>query len=178
MATRFRKNKRPKNKQTRRRRQPRNLKIQHRKGTPYPLPPRFLAPDNNKIGKNMNMNMNNLNAMPDNKLVYGKFWMNGCGHCIAIAPIWDDVVKYIKMKHGDKTINIDSESNEADKNKNNIMSLTSKTVNVDGFPTIYAVSKNMDTVYYDDAKKSRTVENIKNWIEELLLKQITYNKGK
>jgi hypothetical protein len=164
MTTRFRKNKRPKNKQTRRR-QPRNLKIQNRKGTPYPR--RFLAPaDNNKIGKNMVMNTD--------KLVYGKFWMNSCSHCITIAPIWDDVVKYIKMKHGDKTINIDSESNEADKNKNSILSLTSKTVSVDGFPTIYAVSRNMDTVYYNG---QRTVENIKNWIEQLLLKQTTYIKG-
>lgn len=93
-----------------------------------------------------------------NKIVYGKFWMTGCGHCIDVHPIWEKVVD--SLKRNDRYVNVDIRSDNVESGAEALKIITNATVHADGYPTFYKII-NGQVYYY---KGDRTVASMKNWL--------------
>jgi thiol-disulfide isomerase/thioredoxin len=95
------------------------------------------------------------------KVIYGYFWMDGCGYCIHLHPIWATVVEEMRMKH--------PEYFDADFRRENMdeaISVVSEKykptpqISVDSYPTIFLI-KNGKLQYYEG---ERTKDAIVNWV--------------
>jgi len=94
------------------------------------------------------------------------FYMNGCGHCVAMKPAWNKIITELKEKHKNEIILGAIESN-------NMEMFTKHGIkpSVSGFPTI---------LYFHPSKLSnpeaysgdRSYDSLKEWILE------KNNKGK
>jgi len=93
-----------------------------------------------------------------NKIIYGKFWMNGCGYCEQIKDIWKKVVKTLNSDH--KYVNVDIISENVRAGADALNQLTGASVEANGYPTLYKIVNN--TVEYYTGE--RTYENIVNWL--------------
>lgn len=104
--------------------------------------------------------LNELNK-GDGKTIYGYFWMDGCGHCDVLHPIWENVVDEMRVKHPNyfdtnfKSENVKEASSVlTDKYK------LSNPVNVEGFPTIFLIKDN--NLKYHNGDRSK--DSIIKWV--------------
>ena len=88
-------------------------------------------------------------------VIVGKFYSNGCGHCISMQKEWHVFEKYLKKKMPHVKIkNVEqSEIEEGKQHVNNLLHPHAK-VEVNGFPTIFKF-KNGKINYFDDFKSKR-----------------------
>jgi len=104
-----------------------------------------------------------LNALNknDDKVIYGYFWMDGCGHCEVLHPIWSEVVKEMRINHPEYfDTDFRSENAEEAISILNDKFNPSERVSVDGFPTIYSI-KNRNLKYYNG---ERSKDSIVQWL--------------
>jgi thiol-disulfide isomerase/thioredoxin len=108
-------------------------------------------------------------------VIVGKFYSNGCGHCISMQKEWHVFEKYLKKKMPHVKIkNVEqSEIEEGKQDVNNLLHPHAK-VQVNGFPTIFKF-KNGKINYFDDFKSKRIKPDeytkrefkfFKEWINE------------
>jgi len=95
------------------------------------------------------------------KVIYGYFWMDGCGYCNNLHPIWKTVVKEMRMNHPEYF-----DANFRRENMDEAIEVVSEKYNpttqimVDSFPTIFLI-KNGKLQYYEG---ERTKDAIINWV--------------
>jgi thiol-disulfide isomerase/thioredoxin len=101
----------------------------------------------------------------DEKIIYGKFWMEGCGFCIAIKNIWKDLVNEIRNDHPTQLYDADFRQENIDEAKRVLKEITNvKDIPINGYPTIYLI-KNEKVYIYDN---DRTLKAMKEWILSFL----------
>ena len=95
------------------------------------------------------------------KIVYGYFWMEGCGFCTPLHPIWKEIVTEMKTKHPEYfDINFRREHvEEATSVLRDKCNLT-ENITVDGFPTIFII-RNGNIKYYEG---ERSKDHIIQWL--------------
>jgi thiol-disulfide isomerase/thioredoxin len=100
-------------------------------------------------------------------VVFGRFWMEGCGHCIAMEEAWNEVLNkikvFLKMPH---VQHIDVEASNADNGQNEIKKVgkNKENVPVNGYPTIYAVKGGNIHVYGGE----RVADKLFDWIKSIV----------
>jgi hypothetical protein len=93
-----------------------------------------------------------------NKTVYGKVWMNGCGHCDNVRETWIKVVE--SLDNNDNYVNVDILNTNIESGSRALQQLTGGIVNADGFPTFYKI-KNRQVSYYSG---DRSISSFKTWL--------------
>jgi len=94
-------------------------------------------------------------------VIYGYFWMDGCGHCEVLHPIWLDVINEMRINNPEYF-----DTNFRSENANEAISVIndkynpSKRISVDGFPTIYLI-KNGNLKYHTG---ERSKDSIIQWL--------------
>jgi len=99
------------------------------------------------------------------KIIYGYFWMDGCGFCTSLHPIWNGIVTQMEAEH--------PEYFDIDFNKEHIEEAISvlrdkgnltedEDITVTGFPTIFRI-KNGHIKYYEG---ERSKESIIKWLTD------------
>jgi len=93
------------------------------------------------------------------KIIYGYFWMEGCGYCIPLHPIWRDVVTEMEATQpGYFDVEFRKEHTEEArsflKEKYNL----GDDIVVDGYPTIFLIKNNKIEYYNDERTKDRIVQ--------------------
>lgn len=94
----------------------------------------------------------------DNKVVYGKFWMNGCTFCDNIKQTWGDVVNDFRGKR--KYVNVDIISENATAGVEALRQKTKVTVSANGYPTLYKIINDRVDYYSGD----RSYSSIVSWL--------------
>jgi hypothetical protein len=92
------------------------------------------------------------------KVVYGKFWMNGCGFCNDIQPTWKGVVNNFRQDH--TYVNVDIINENAAAGVEALRQTTGVTVSADGYPTLYKIKNNRVDYYSGD----RSYPSIVSWL--------------
>jgi thiol-disulfide isomerase/thioredoxin len=76
------------------------------------------------------------------KIIIGKIYSNGCGHCQAMQEAWEQMKSQLKNKYGDSIDIWDIEANEEAAKKAEFK-MKYKELNVDlvssGYPTIFKI---------------------------------------
>jgi thiol-disulfide isomerase/thioredoxin len=104
----------------------------------------------------------------DKIIIYGKFWMKGCGYCDAIKDIWDKLVKEIKTEYSTQFYNADFRQENIEEAKQVLKEKTNvNDIPINGFPTIYLI-KNGKVNIYENEKEGRTHKAMKEWIISFL----------
>lgn len=86
------------------------------------------------------------------------FYMNGCGHCVAMKPAWNKLINELKEKHKNEIILGAIESGNMD-----IFNKHGLKPSVSGFPTIlYFNPKNPDKP--ESYSGDRSYDDLKKWI--------------
>jgi len=107
------------------------------------------------------LNKPNLNK----KIIYGKFWMEGCGFCIAIKDIWKDLVNELRNDYPSQLYDADFRQENIDEAKNILKEITNvKDISISGYPTIYLIKNEKMYIYEND----RTLKSMKEWIVSFL----------
>lgn len=96
----------------------------------------------------------------DGKIVYGKFWMTGCGYCDAVKGTWDLVVG--SLKNHSNYVNVDILSDNIEEGKIGLKVKTNLRENIksDGYPCFYKIVKG--NIYYYEGERS--VNSMKIWL--------------
>lgn len=98
----------------------------------------------------------------DNKIAIVLVFAEWCGHCRALRPTWDDMVKQIDDNKYD-VVEINSDNQEE-----GIQSLKNKyevdDIDVNGYPTIGSIKNNKFTNY----NGSRNIKDLLKWTKTLM----------
>ena len=98
----------------------------------------------------------------NNKIGIVLVFAEWCGHCQALRPTWDDMVKQIDDNKYD-VVEINSDNQEEE-----IQSLKNKyevdDINVNGYPTIGSIKNNKFTNY----NGSRNIKDLMKWTKTLM----------
>lgn len=115
--------------------------------------------DNSEIKKD---EIRNALSGTEGKIIYGKFWMNGCGHCDKIKGMWNGLSSEIKKRYSTHFFNADFELSNMDEAKEVLKSTyhLKTDINVDGYPTFYII-KNGNIEYFNNGPMR---EAMKKWI--------------
>ncbi len=96
--------------------------------------------------------------IPNEKCIILEFYSPRCPHCISLAPIYEKLYLEVNSERSDIIIaKLDGSQNRK----------ATDQYNIDGYPTITAFLPGNSTKYHDTYKGMRTVDEIKNWINEL-----------
>ena len=105
------------------------------------------------------------NNIKKDKILFVKYYMNGCGHCIELESVWDKFEESVKL----------------DKNSRNIVIVKMNASHLDtigktviGYPTI-SVIKNNIKLDYDGP---RTVDGIKQFYKMNTITSTSQSGGK
>ena len=130
---------------------------------------KFVWNDDN-INKLQQILESHLSRDKHNNVIYGKFWMEGCFHCIGMAEEWKKLKEYMKTdSNHSHYINVDIEASNVEKHGKPLLQNVSGVANitVDGYPTIYKIKDGKIYTFGDDVdtrNKSRTEKEMKEWL--------------
>ena len=93
----------------------------------------------------------------ENKHVFVLVFMEGCGPCNAVRPVWD------KLKSEKKIKSLDDSYVVASFNKD-MLDYTPYIENVNGFPTIVYINKGLVIPYDETENPDRSLKSFVKWI--------------
>lgn len=97
--------------------------------------------------------------MPPSKITIGLIYAEWCGHCSSFKPIWENISNKIKKNHNNITIR-DINHTEEKLEASNVEFMKIHNIQVNGYPTIYKISRN-NVIYFSGERKPY---NIYSWI--------------
>ena len=101
----------------------------------------------------------------DGKIIYGKFWMEGCGFCIAMKKVWKELVNEVRNDYPTQLYDADFRQENIDQAKVILKEITNvKDIPINGYPTIYLIKNERVYIYDND----RTLKAMKDWIVSFL----------
>jgi thiol-disulfide isomerase/thioredoxin len=124
--------------------------------------------ENNKPNKHNKLNKPNKTVQSNNNnnnIVIGKISASWCGHCVALQPIWDKVLK----NPGNSFVNFlniekekDAEAVEIIRINSELLPNSEEKLESNGYPTIFKIDNGILEYYKED----RDEPTINNWIQK------------
>lgn len=96
-----------------------------------------------------------------NNKVIGKIYSNGCGHCVSLAPLWEEIKQNLDKSIIVKDIEATNMDTELATLNNTYLNGKTQQVSLQvGYPTIYKID-NGNVSYYEGMRET---EAMKMWI--------------